>query len=163
MTYEMFDKDVLVFGCGNTLLGDDGFGPAVIEYLCENYELPASVLAMDAGTGIRGILFDLMLTESKPRKLIVIDAVDYPGRLPGEVFEIPVEGMPAAKVCDYSLHQFPTVNMLEELKGQAGMDVQILVVQIESIPEEVRPGLSEPVAEAVPFACKYLLEEILRR
>ena len=72
MADDMFDKDILIFGCGNTLLGDDGFGPAVIEYLENNYRLPASVMALDVGTGIRGILFDLMLVESKPRKLIVM-------------------------------------------------------------------------------------------
>ncbi len=156
----MFEKDLIIFGCGNTLLGDDGFGPAVIEYLLNNYRLPPSVTAMDVGTGIRGMLFDLMLIEPKPKKIIVIDAVDYPDRSPGELFEIPVEAMPATKVSDFSLHQFPTVYMLEELKNHAQLDVQILVVQIESIPDEVRPGLSAPVAEAVPRACEYLLGEM---
>ncbi len=159
---DMFEKDVLIFGCGNTLLGDDGFGPAVIEYLEKNYRLPSSVMAMDVGTAIRGILFDLMLIEPKPRKIIVIDAVDSAGRLPGELFEIPVEAMPDSKVSDFSLHQFPTVYMLEELKDHAAIDVQILVVQIESIPEEVRPGLSAPVAAAVPRACTYLIGEIVK-
>ncbi|MGC9194366.1 MAG: hydrogenase maturation protease [Syntrophobacteraceae bacterium] len=156
----MFDKDVLIFGCGNSLLGDDGFGPAVIEYLTKNFELPSTVSAMDVGTGIRGILFDLMLVEKKPRKVIVIDAVDYPDRTAGEVFEIPVEGVPAKKVSDFSMHQFPTVNMLKELKDHAQLDVQIFVVQIESIPEEVRPGLSEPVRRAVPGTCELLMGEI---
>jgi coenzyme F420 hydrogenase subunit delta len=158
----MFGKDLLIFGCGNTLLGDDGFGPAVIEYLENNYSLPPSVMAMDAGTGIRGILFDLMLIERKPRKIIVIDAVDYPDRAPGEIFEIPVEGVPAGKASDFSMHQFPTVNMLKELKDHAELAVQILVVQIESIPDEVRPGLSAPVAEAVVRACEFLIREIER-
>lgn len=156
----MFEKDLIIFGCGNTLLGDDGFGPAVIEYLLNNFPLPPSVMAMDVGTGIRGILFDLMLVEPKPKKIIVVDAVDYPDRSPGELFEIPVEAMPATKVSDFSLHQFPTVYLLEELKTHARLDVQILVVQIESIPEEVRPGLSAPVAEAVPRACEYLIAEV---
>ena len=30
---EMFEKRVLIFGCGSILWGDDGFGPAVIECL----------------------------------------------------------------------------------------------------------------------------------
>lgn len=158
----MFDKEILLFGCGNTLLGDDGFGPAVIEHLEKNHVLPPSVGAMDVGTGIRGILFDLMLVEPKPRLVVVIDAVDHPGRVPGEIFEIPVEAMPASKVSDFSLHQFPTVNMLEELKNHTSMKVRIVVVQIESIPEEVRPGLSAPVAEAVPRVCKYLVDELQR-
>jgi coenzyme F420 hydrogenase subunit delta len=156
----MFDKDVFIFGCGNSLLGDDGFGPAVIEYLTQNFELPSTVSAMDVGTGIRGLLFDLMLIEKKPRKIIVIDAVDYPDRTAGEVFEIPVEGVPPKKVSDFSMHQFPTVNMLKELKEHAQLDVQIFVVQIESIPEQISPGLSEPVRRAVARACELLMGEI---
>jgi coenzyme F420 hydrogenase subunit delta len=156
----MLDRELLIFGCGNSLLGDDGFGPAVIEYLTTNFELPSTVSAMDVGTGIRGILFDLMLIEEKPRKVIVIDAVDFPDRAAGEVFEIPVEGVPAKKVSDFSMHQFPTVNMLKELKDHAQLDVQIFVVQIESIPDEVRPGLSEAVRGAVPRVCELLMGEI---
>src|SRR5512135_1280276 len=104
MGYDFFDKSLLIFGCGNVLLGDDGFGPAVIEHLGNNYLLPESVLIMDVGTSIRDILFDLMLSEQRPQKLVVIDAVDYPNRRPGEIFEIPVEGVPAQKISDFSLH-----------------------------------------------------------
>ena len=32
----------VIFGCGNLIMGDDGFGPAVIEELKENYQLPES-------------------------------------------------------------------------------------------------------------------------
>ena len=43
----------LIFGCGNTLMGDDGFGPAVVEKLNAGSRLPESVEAIDAMTGIR--------------------------------------------------------------------------------------------------------------
>ena len=43
------DKNVLVFGCGNILLGDDGFGPRVIEELLEKIEsLEAKVYDLEA-------------------------------------------------------------------------------------------------------------------
>lgn len=157
---EMFEKSVLIFGCGNVLWGDDGFGPAVIEHLNRNYALPDDVLALDVGTSIRDILFDLILSEKKPRLLIIIDAVDHPDRRPGEVFEIPVEAIPETKTSDFSLHQFPTVNMLQEIKEQSGMQVQIIVARTESIPEEVQPGLSEPMQRAVPVACEKIMAAI---
>jgi len=91
MIGQLFEKSILVFGCGNILFGDDGFGPAVVNHLKEKYSLPDDVLVMDVGTSIRDILFDLALSEKKPKKIIVFDAVDYPDRKPGEVFEIPVE------------------------------------------------------------------------
>jgi coenzyme F420 hydrogenase subunit delta len=157
MISELFEKSVLIFGCGNILWGDDGFGPAVIQALQERYRLPADVLALDVGTAIRDILFDLVLSDRKPDKLFIIDAVEYPHRQPGEVFEIPVEGIPDKKTSDFSLHQFPTVNMLQELKEQSRIDITILVAQIETIPEEVRPGLSPAMTRAVDTVCRRLL------
>ncbi len=156
----IFDKAVLIFGCGSILWGDDGFGPAVIQHLQENYPLPDEVMALDVGTSIRDILFDLILSEKKPKTLIVVDAVEYPERRPGEVFEIPVAGIPEQKVADFSLHQFPTVNLLQELQEQSGIQVKIIVGQTETIPQEVAPGLSQTMQGAVATACEKIIEAI---
>ncbi len=157
MFQDLFEKSILVFGCGNILWGDDGFGPAVVDHLKEHYKLPAHVLVVDVGTSIRDILFDLVLSEKKPRKIIVVDAVDYPDRQPGEVFEIPVEGIPHKKTSDFSLHQFPTVNMLKELKDHSRIDIKILVAQVKEIPEEVKPGLTPVMAAAIKPACERIM------
>lgn len=37
---EFCAKRTLILGCGNILFGDDGFGPAVIEYLLSHYDIP---------------------------------------------------------------------------------------------------------------------------
>ena len=160
MQSEIFGKSILIFGCGNVLLGDDGFGPAVAAHLQQNYSLPPQVLVMDVGTSIRDVLFDLALNDTKPGKLIIIDAVDYPDRRPGEIFEIPVEGIPPKKTTDFSLHQFPTVNILKELKDHTGIEIKIMAAQIESIPAEVRPGLSRPVQQAVARASRQIMENL---
>lgn len=160
MLSEIFDKSTLVFGCGNILLGDDGFGPAVIRHLKENYDLPADVLALDMGTGMREVLFDLILSDRKPGKIIIVDAVDHPGRAPGEVFEIAVEDIPVQKIADFSLHQFPTVNMLKELKDHTGIDIIILVAQVQEIPEELREGLTPALTAAVKEACRRIIRNI---
>lgn len=160
MVREIFNKSVLIFGCGNILLGDDGFGPAVIEHLKENYVLPEQVLALDMGTGIREVLFDLILSETKPEKIIIVDAVEHPGRKPGDVFEIAVEDIPARKIADFSLHQFPTVNMLKELKDHTGIAITILVAQVQEIPEELKEGLTPAVTAAVDEACQRILRNI---
>ena len=160
MVGELFAKSILVFGCGNILWGDDGFGPAVANYLTEHYTLPADVEVRDVGTSIRDLLFDLVLSEQKPQKIIIVDAVDYPDRQPGEIFEIPVEGIPEKKTSDFSLHQFPTVNMLQELKEHSGMEVKVLVAQVQEIPEEVKPGLTPVLQRAVVAASERLMAEI---
>ena len=86
---ECFGKQIMAFGCGNILLGDDGFGPAVVEHLEKNHPVPDNACVVNIGTSIREILFDLILTPTKPKKIIIIDAVDHSnqGRKPGEIFE----------------------------------------------------------------------------
>ncbi len=42
--------DIRVLGLGNVLMGDDGFGPFVIESLDAAYDFPATVSVLDIGT-----------------------------------------------------------------------------------------------------------------
>ena len=68
-------KDILIAGVGNILFGDDGFGPAVADYLIKHAVLPPDILVLNAETSVRNILFDLILVEYKPEKIVVVDAV----------------------------------------------------------------------------------------
>jgi coenzyme F420 hydrogenase subunit delta len=149
----IFDNAALVFGCGNILYGDDGFGPAVIQHLTQHYALPPGVLALDMGTSVRDTLVDLTLSEKKPGLLLIVDAVEIPGHAPGEIFEIPITQIPDKKTSDFSLHQFPTVSLLAKIEAHAKIKIVILVAQIEHIPDEVRPGLSKRIQAAVIPAC----------
>jgi coenzyme F420 hydrogenase subunit delta len=154
---ETIYKDVVVLGCGNILYGDDGFGPNVAEYLENACPLPDHVSVINAGTGVREMLFDLVISEQRPKKIIVIDAIDT-RRIPGEVFKIPLEEMPDHKTDDFSIHHMPTTNMLKELRDFCDVEVIIIVAQIESIPEAVKPGLTKALMGAVAVAA----EEVLR-
>ncbi len=160
MIRELFTKPLLIFGCGNLLFGDDGFGPAVIEHLHQHHHLPETVMAEDVGTSIGEFLFDLAISPERPECILILNAVCLPERQPGEVFELPIDQVPGQKSGDFCMHQFPSVNLLRELRDEGGVDVRILAVQIEDVPEEVRPGLSEAVQSAIPKACEWLLREI---
>ena len=148
-------KPTLILGCGNTLFGDDGFGCALVEYLEAHYRLPEDVCLLDVGTGVRKLLFTLCLSPVRPRRVLILDALDV-GRDPGELFEIAPEDIPAIKCDDFSLHQLPTSNLLRELQEQCGVEVQVLACQTGPLPNEVRPGLSEPVRRALPQAAARL-------
>jgi len=151
--------DVIIFGCGNIYLGDDGFGPAVIEMLGAPGMLPAKVAAIDAGTSIRDQLFDYLLSEElRPHHIIIVDSIDRDDRTPGEVFTIEPGSIPAKKLHDFSLHQFPTVNMLQELQEFTNVKVSIVVAQIKEPAQEVCEGLSPEVQQAVPAACSTILD-----
>ena len=147
----------LVLGCGNELFGDDGFGPAVARRLRGRPDLPESVVVLDAGTGVRQVLFDVVLSPIRPRRIVVVDAVDM-GREPGEVWRIEAEELPEVKCDDFSMHQLPTSNLLRELAGLAGVEVTCLVAQVAKVPAEVKPGLSPPVRRAVRRAAQMILE-----
>jgi coenzyme F420 hydrogenase subunit delta len=154
-------KEVLLIGCGNVLFGDDGFGPAVIDYILKNFKLPEKVCAIDAGTGVREILFDVLLSERKPSRIIIIDAIDA-GRSAGEIFELEPEELPVKKADGFSLHQLPSSNLLRELKNSCRIDVRLIASQPLKIPELVEPGLSAPLEEAVKKAGRLIFENYLK-
>lgn len=149
----------VIFGCGNLIMGDDGFGPTVVQRLNDEYELPESAAAIDAMTGIREYLFDYLLSEEgRPDRIIILDAVDFEERQPGEVFMIDSAEIPAKKIHDFSLHQFPTVNLLQELQMHTGIKVTIIAAQAEYIPAEIEPGLSASMTAAVSEACEMIVQ-----
>ena len=144
---------VAIFGCGNILLGDDGFGPAVIGLL-NRLGLPGSVRAIDVGTGIREYLLDyLMLPSLRPQLLVVVDAGYEPGLPLGTVQVCDVESMTACKINDFSLHQFPTVNLLAELQEETDVAVKLVTAQSAPEAEGMRIGLSPAMIAAVADAC----------
>lgn len=154
------NSKTLVFGCGNPLFGDDGFGPEVIDYLEKHHTPPEATAWIDVGTSIREILFDIILSDKKPEKIIIIDTIDSSDKKPGDIFEIDIDEINPKKISDYSLHQFPTTNMLKELKEETSIDIRMLVTQIDFIPDEVAPGMSASVSKAVPKICDKIIDII---
>ncbi|MEM5788902.1 MAG: hydrogenase maturation protease [Syntrophobacteraceae bacterium] len=148
---------VWVVGCGNLLFGDDGFGPAVIERLLLEYPLPEDVVAVDAGTAAGELLLDALLGEETPETLIIIDAMNF-GLEAGTVEEIPLEAIPVKKRADFSVHQFPALDILRALKECKGVDLKLLGCQVKAIPEEICPGLSPAVASAVGETAKAVFD-----
>jgi len=146
---EYIYKDRLVLGCGNILFGDDGFGPAVADYMLGNYNIPEDTAVLNLGLHTRGFIFNILLDDRKPRQIIIIDAVSMDNRIPGEIYEIPLDNLIKEKVDDFSFHQGPTSNLLKELRDLCGVDIMIIACQPENIPKEITQGFSEPVKKAI--------------
>ena len=155
---EWYDKSVLILGCGNRLIGDDGFGPAVAQRLTSDFAVPDDVCVFDAGTSVRQILFDTALSEKKPSKIVIVDAMDC-GRKPGELFCLDIDALPEIKLDDFSMHQIPTSNLLRELRDICGVEVVVVACQVEDPCDVVNPGLSDPVEKAVQEAAEILALE----
>ncbi len=151
-------KAILVLGCGNVLFGDDGFGPAVAEQLHSIKDLGDEICVINAGTSVREILFDVALGDKKPRKIVIVDAMDK-GMRPGELFRPSIDDVPLKKLDGFSMHQLPASNLLRELRDLCGVEVELIVCQVQTIPEGVSPGLSPPVQRAVSEAAETILRE----
>ncbi len=140
--------ETVVMGCGNVLLGDDGFGPAVVSYLREGSGLQNNFALIDAGTGISRLLFDIALASSRPRKLVVVDAMrlGLPG---GTVSCVSLDSFQARSTRIFAEHQEPTSCLLKELRDMAGIDFVLVAAEPKFMPEEVSPGLSDVMTHAV--------------
>ncbi|MGD0469752.1 MAG: hydrogenase maturation protease [Terriglobales bacterium] len=149
-------KPTLVLGIGNILFGDDGFGCEVVDYVEAHYPVPEAVCLLDAGTGVRKLLFTLCLSTARPQRLLILDAIDA-GRSPGEIFELDPAEIPPVKLDDFSMHQLPTSNLLRELQETCGVEVRVLACQTGPLPEEISQGLSKAVSGAVPQAAEWLV------
>jgi coenzyme F420 hydrogenase subunit delta len=151
----MFNSRIVIFGCGNILYGDDGLGPKVIEALQSDDSLGDDIACIDAGTTIRPLLFDLILSDKQPERVIVVDITTDEDIEPGEVKEIDVDQVDPKKIGDFSMHQFPTTNLLKELKDSTDIKLNIIVARPEFVPEKMSQGMSPVMSKAV--------DEIVRR
>lgn len=158
---DYYIKETLVLGCGNILFGDDGFGPDVADYLLSHYNIPDDSAVLNLGLSTRGFIFDILLSETRPQRIIIVDAMSSSGRKPGEIFETPLDNLVKEKVDDFSLHQGPTSNMLRELRDLCGVEIIIIACQPQEIPKEITRGLSEPLVEAVKQASKLIYDKYL--
>ena len=73
-------KTIRVLGLGNVLMGDDAFGPWVIEFLSAGWEFPEAVSVVDVGTP--GL--DLVPYLSGATHVVIVDTVKSDGK-PGEL------------------------------------------------------------------------------
>lgn len=127
---EWCTAEKLILGCGNILLGDDGFGPSVIRYLKEHYNIPQGISLIDAGTSVREILFDILISERHPEEIVIIDSLDFK-KVENEIYEIDAEELPRHKSETYEFHLAPTVNLFLDIKRRHNVKFRIFVCQIK--------------------------------
>ncbi len=149
---EVRSTRILVAGVGNTLRGDDGFGPAVTELLGH---LPAGAEVIETGTGGLALLQELMVGCDG---LVIIDACDR-GAAPGTVFVLEPEVSPGVHVPDVHLANPDRVLSMAKTMGYLPDRVRIIGCQPLDI-EEMCQGLSPVVQRALPYAVQKI-EEIV--
>ncbi len=125
---------ILVFGAGNLLLSDEGFGVHFVRHLEETYRFDDNVELFDAGT--MGIMVTHKLEEAD--RVYIVDVIAAEGE-PGEVRRYAKDDFMLKRIpMKMSPHQIGVQEMLliSELRDQCPDEVFLLGV----IPASYDPG-----------------------
>jgi len=145
----------VILGLGNSLRGDDGVGPAVIEWL-DRQELPVGVEAIDGGTSGLDIVSILMGRE----RAIIVDAANT-GLEPGRwVRFTPEEAQLQANATTLSLH---SAGLAEALALGAALNVlppTIIIYGVQPQSLDWSSQLSAEVQAAVIEVGQAILREL---
>jgi len=147
-----------VLGLGNVLMGDDAFGPWVVQLLVAEHEFPPEVQVEDLGTP--GL--DLIPYVSELEALVLVDTVRAeapPGSLRLYRREDLLRHAPQARLSPHD----PGVKealLTAEFAGRGPREV--LLVGAVPARTAMGVGLSPPLREAVPSAAGLVLRELER-
>lgn len=151
---------VAVIGIGNVLLGDDGFGPAVIGLLASGWEIPPGVELIDAGTPGLDLAGLLCGRES----VIFVDAVT--GVLPaGTLRMFRGRELPAALSLRprVSEHDPALAEALAISEAAGAGPERVLLVGVVPGSVDVGVGLGAAVARAVEEAAAAIVAELAQQ
>jgi hydrogenase maturation protease len=99
---------ILIYGAGNLILSDEGFGVHFVRHLEKHYDVPENVELYDGGT--LGIMVHFKFEESD--KVILVDVVATQGE-PGDIFRYEREDIMLKKIpVKMSPHQIGLQEML---------------------------------------------------
>lgn len=151
---------VAVIGIGNVLLGDDGFGPAVIGLLASGWDIPPAVELIDAGTPGLDLAGLLCGRES----VIFVDAVT--GALPpGTLRMFRGRDLPAALSLRprVSEHDPALAEALAISEAAGEGPAHVLLVGAVPGTVDVGVGLSDAMVRAVEEAAAGVVAELARQ
>lgn len=144
---------IAILGIGNSLNGDDGAGPAVVQALQRAHHSAGNILILDAGPAPENFTSDLR--RFKPDIVLMIDAAEM-GTTPGTIMLLEtgqVDGFGA------STHLYPPSTLAGFLSSELVCSTVLLGIQPRSL--DFDQPLTKPVEEAV-HACVNGLNKVLK-
>ena len=116
---DILNGKVVVLGIGNTLKGDDAFGPALIERIKGS----ARAVCIDGGTAPENYLGKVV--KEKPDTIIIVDAVHLDLK-PGQYDILKKDDIVK---CGFTTHDISPAMLIEYLEKETGADIYLLAVQ----------------------------------
>lgn len=151
-------KPILIVGCGNISLGDDGFSPHVVGALCQHLPIPEGIAVLTVGAAAGEIPLDIALSAKNPKWIVLVDVLDC-GQQTGTISILHLASLPRNANDIFSFPQEPTAGLLRQCKA-VGAEVFLDSVQPEIIPDYASVGLSTSAQKAVSRACDYIVESL---
>ena len=151
-------KKILIAGVGNRLMGDDGFGPRVIDLL-SSAPLPENVEARDIGTAGLTIATDL----DEYDLVVFVDSVNLEGK-PGQLYKsgimVEEEEGDAAELSRFTLHEVGLEGLLKFAKAIGVLPPRVILIGCK--PKALGPSLklSPEVEDALHRAAEMALASV---
>ena len=154
-----YNHENLIVGCGNTLYGDDGFGPEVINYIKEHdIKFEGDTCIIDGATSAPHYIFTL--PQEKWKNIIIIDIAS----LNEEAGTIKVLELDQVQEEDryMDVHGLSATYPLHDLKDK--INIKLIVIQPKNVPLEMEMGLSDILESKIPETidkCMELLDSMI--
>jgi hydrogenase maturation protease len=138
------ERDTLVMGLGNPLMGDDGLGLAALERMQELWEAPPEVRLMDGGTWGMNLLPAIEDAGS----VLLLDAIDT-GITPGSAVTLEHDRLPRYLGTKVSPHQVDLRDVLGLAELRGTLPTRTVALGLQPGRVELGMGLSPEVAAGV--------------
>ncbi len=141
---------ILIAGIGNIFLGDDGFGPEVMRYVCHRVDDSPGLCATDYGIGGMHLAYDLLEDWDA---LVLVDAIPNRGS-PGTLHVFEADDQSPDAPAGLDAHGMDPATVFASLRALGGTPPRTIVVGCEVADVNESMGLSDRVAAAVPEAVR---------
>ena len=146
---------IAVIGIGNVLLGDDGFGPYVVELLQSRWSFPSTVALIDAGTPGLDLVSYLLGREV----VILVDAIAADGQ-PGELRVYSGAELQRLPLQPRVSPHDPAVQEALWTAQLAGFDPQVILIGAIPLATETGAGLSPTLRDTALDAAVLVVREL---
>ena len=152
------EVDLLILGLGNVLYSDDGLGALSVHLVEQQYEIPDGVRVADGGT--LGLL--LLPLFQQARRIVMVDAIHYPGLVPGELVRLESDEVAPVVQNRLSPHQVGVADLLNGARVLGEMPDELILLGLvpESLAFDV--GLSAVVDRQMPALVRRVIAEAER-
>ena len=140
-----YNHENLIVGCGNTLYGDDGFGPEVVNYIKEHdIKFEGDTCVIDGATSAPHYIFTL--PQDKWKNIIIIDIASL-NEKPGTIKVLDLDQV-SEEDRYMDVHGLSATYPLHDLKDK--INIKLVVIQPENVPLEMEMGLSDVLESKIP-------------